>query len=330
MKKDNSPAWKNILTDYRIYIAIIIVLLIIIAMLLKDRNGGEQKPAPEPPKEDAVQAGEEGPEEGEPQPAEEEEADSRLEENTHASIERLVEKYCASIVNGDVETMESIVDELTEEEKESIRNRSRLIESFDNVTCYTKEGPEEDSYIVFICYDMKLINVKTSAPDIQCLYMPMGPDGRYIHYGDVDESMQEYIAKLEQDPEVKALFDDVKTRYQEAQESDEMLAEFLQKISGQVAEEEPEPEEEPAEPEAPEEEPAEEPQEPSAGGATAQNRQTRVNSTVNVRSEASTESARVAVAYQGESITQIESYENGWSKVDFNGQTGYVMTEYLE
>ncbi len=107
-----------------------------------------------------------------------------------------------------------------------------------------------------------------------------------------------------------------------------MLAEFLQKISGQVAEEEPEPEEEPAEPEAPEEEPAEEPQEPSAGGATAQNRQTRVNSTVNVRSEASTESARVA--YQGESITQIESYENGWSKVDFNGQTGYVMTEYLE
>ena len=62
----------------------------------------------------------------------------------------------------------------------------------------------------------------------------------------------------------------------------------------------------------------------------SQNRQTRASSTVNVRAEMSTESARIAVAYQGDAITQIESYENGWSKVDYKGQTGYVMTEYLE
>ncbi|MCD8240843.1 MAG: hypothetical protein LUD73_00100 [Lachnospiraceae bacterium] len=26
----------------------------------------------------------------------------------------------------------------------------------------------------------------------------------------------------------------------------------------------------------------------------------------------------------------IESYENGWSKIEYNGQTGYVMSEFLE
>ena len=51
---------------------------------------------------------------------------------------------------------------------------------------------------------------------------------------------------------------------------------------------------------------------------------------MNVRSEPSTESSRIALAYAGASITQIESYDNGWSKVEYEGQTGYVMTEYLE
>lgn len=342
MKKENTTNLKNILTDYRIYIGIIVVLLIIIAMLLKGGGKEEGSDGPVPEEQQENVAPEEQPDgstegqentEGEAQP--EAEPENRLEANSHASVDRLVEKYCESIVNGDVDTLESIVDELTEEEKESIRKRAALIESFDNVTCYTKMGPEEDSYVVFICYDMKLINVETSAPDILCLYMPMGPDGRYIHYGDVDESMQEYVSKLEQDPDVKALFDDVRTRYQAAQESDRMLAEFLQKINGQVSGEETEPSE--GEGEAPEETPAEaeESQEtpeeaPSEGAATAQNRETRVNSTVNVRSEASTESSRIAVAYQGDTITQIESYENGWSKVEYKGQSGYVMTEYLE
>ena len=92
------------------------------------------------------------------------------------------------------------------------------------------------------------------------------------------------------------------------------------------------PEETPAE--EPEEAPAEEtpeeaPQEPESAAA-AQNRQTRVSETVNVRTEPSTESARVTLAYQGDEITQVESYDNGWSKVEYKGQSGYVMTEYLE
>ena len=32
----------------------------------------------------------------------------------------------------------------------------------------------------------------------------------------------------------------------------------------------------------------------------------------------------------GESVTQIESYDNGWSKISYNGKECYCMTEYLE
>lgn len=334
MKKETTTTtWKDILTDYRIYIGIIVVLLIIIAVLLQ-RDGGEEQQAPaDQTQQESVSTGEE-PEQTEESEETEPEPDNKLEENSHASIERLVNKYCESIASGDVDTLEEIVDVLTDEEKESIRNRASFIESFDNVVSYTKDGPDEDSYIVFVCYDMKLINIETSAPDIICLYVgPNGEDGRRIHYGSIDESMQEYVAQLEQDPEVQALYDDVSARYQAAQESDETLAAFIQKISGQIAEEEEteEPSEEPAEEtEEPTEEEAQPEEETEAPASTAQNRQTRVGSTVNVRSEASTESTRVAVAYQGDPITQIEAYASGWSKVEYNGQIGYVMTEYLE
>lgn len=337
MKKETTTTtWKDILTDYRIYIGIIVVLLIIIAVLLQ-RDGGEEQQAPADQTQQESVSTEEEPEQTEESEETEPEPDNKLEENSHASIERLVNKYCESIASGDVDTLEEIVDVLTDEEKESIRNRASFIESFDNVVSYTKDGPDEDSYIVFVCYDMKLINIETSAPDIICLYVgPNGEDGRRIHYGSIDESMQGYVAQLEQDPEVQALYDDVSARYQAAQESDETLAAFIQKISGQIAEEE-----EPEETEKLSEEPAEETEEPTeeeaqpeeeteAPASTAQNRQTRVGSTVNVRSEASTESTRVAVAYQGDPITQIEAYASGWSKVEYNGQTGYVMTEYLE
>lgn len=348
MEQNKQNKWKEIAMRDKVYLAIIAVLLIII-FVLAQKLAGAKTPEQEP--EQTEISTETDVSDAEPEEAEAPEPENNLEENTHASIDKLVGKYCEYIANGDVDALEEIVDVLSDEEKEKIQNRAAFIESFENVTCYTKNGPIEDSYIVFVCYDMKLINIETSAPDIICLYVgPKGADGhegRRIHYGTIDESMQEYVAELEKDPEVQALYDDVSTRYQEAQEQDETLAAFIQKISGQVSEEteeeaseepeesgeteeESEEAEEGSEEEEAQEEEEEEASEEAQGEATAQNRETRVTESVNIRSEASTESDRVALAYQGDPITQIESYDNGWSKVEYKGKTGYVKTEFLE
>jgi len=342
-RQNKQNEMEGILIRNKIYIAVIVVLLIVnIGLsytLFNEKAKDPQKnlAQSENNPEDNTQ---EAPEEPIPEP------ENNLEENTHASIDKLVEKYCEYIASGDVEALEGIVDVLSDEEKEKIQNRAAFIDSFENVACYTKNGPIEDSYIVFVCYDMKLINIETSAPDIICLYVgPKGDDGRRIHYGSIDASMQEYVAELEQDPEVQALYDDVSTRYQEAQEKDETLAAFIQKISGQVAEQPEETAEENTEETSEEpseetaeggegsepEETAEQPEETEGESqATAQNRETHVTDSVNVRSEATTESERLDLAYKGDPITQIESYDNGWSKVVYKGKTGYVKTEFLE
>lgn len=340
MEQNKQDKWKEILKRDKVYFAIIAVLLIIIVVQAMRPFGAEPQEAD--PSQVSTEENVSGTSDTQEEETAEPEPENNLEENSHASIDRLVEKYCEYIANGDVESLEGIVDVLTDEEKEKIQNRAAFIEAFENVTCYTKNGPIEDSYIVFVCYDMKLINIETLAPDIICLYVgPKGADGhegRRIHYGDIDESMQEYVAELEEDPEVQALYDDVSTRYQEAQEKDETLAEFIQKISGQVTEEPEEATTETAEESSETEEASseegenqeEEASEETEGEATVQNRETRVTESVNVRSEASTDSERLALAYQGDAITQIESYDNGWSKVEYKGQTGYVKTEFLE
>ena len=69
---------------------------------------------------------------------------------------------------------------------------------------------------------------------------------------------------------------------------------------------------------------------PLAEATTAQNRETRFTESVRLRSEPSTDGENLGTAFPGESVTQIESYDNGWSKINYNGKECYCMTEYLE
>lgn len=51
---------------------------------------------------------------------------------------------------------------------------------------------------------------------------------------------------------------------------------------------------------------------------------------VNIRTGMSENAERVGLAYQGDVVTVIMSYAEGWTKVTWNGQTGYAKTEFLK
>ena len=55
----------------------------------------------------------------------------------------------------------------------------------------------------------------------------------------------------------------------------------------------------------------------------------RLSESVNVRRSMSESADRVGLAYEGDVVTVIMSYAEGWTKVSWNGQTGYVKTEFL-
>jgi len=80
------------------------------------------------------------------------------------------------------------------------------------------------------------------------------------------------------------------------------------------------------------EKPAPEPEETeqtSSPSYLPEGKQITLEQSLNVRASMSESADRVGLAYQGDVITVIMSYAEGWTKVSWNGQTGYIKTELL-
>ena len=55
-----------------------------------------------------------------------------------------------------------------------------------------------------------------------------------------------------------------------------------------------------------------------------------LENTTNIRSGMSEDSGKVGTAYAGEKVTVVMSYAEGWTKVKWNGETGYIKTSLLQ
>lgn len=79
-------------------------------------------------------------------------------------------------------------------------------------------------------------------------------------------------------------------------------------------------------PQIPEE--SQEPQQSAPG--IAEGTEILLSNTVNVRASMSETADKVGTAFAGEKVTVIMSYAEGWTKVNWNGTTGFVKTEFLK
>ncbi|BCC15084.1 hypothetical protein BC30048_p2097 (plasmid) [Bacillus cereus] len=69
----------------------------------------------------------------------------------------------------------------------------------------------------------------------------------------------------------------------------------------------------------------------ASGGGSVQN-SSGYNVTadvLNVRSSANASSSKIGRVYQGQALSVISQESNGWYKINFNGQTGYVSGEFV-
>lgn len=265
-----------------------------------------------------------------------------LEKDAYEDVNTVVQQYYDYMSSGDMEGLATVVDEISDDERNRILGSQGLVEGYQNISCYTKKGLEEGSYVVFVYYDLKFQRIETPAPGLSPLYIYTNDEGNLcIMKKEAGEDLAAYVEEIANGEDVRALREEVKQKYEEAKAADEDLAKQEERYVRLSSEPEEEPvetadagEETPEEgqEEAPEEEPAEEePEEPAqTGEATAQNRDTRFTESVRLRAEPSTEAENLGTAYQGEHVTQIESYADGWSKIRYNDKECYCKTEFLE
>lgn len=295
---------KKVFMAIAVAVAVIILIIVLIATAVSGDNEEIKQGT-----EDAAITSEES--------AEEEVVDENpLEVDAYDEINTLVLKYFHGLSTGDIPLVEDVVDVLTDEEKATIEKKKDYIESYNSITCYTKKGLEENSYVVFASYEMKIYNIEIPAPGIMALYVCTGEDGDlYIYNGEAPEELTNYVLELAAEEDVAAVIADVDARYQQLIEEDEDLGKFAQTmLESQQAEAEGEEPEEPVDEETELDEPI----------------TTTVTDNIRIREERSTDSNMLGTLAAGTEVKVYANYSDGWSKIEYSGLVGYCKTEFLE
>lgn len=233
-----------------------------------------------------------------------------------ASILELVKKYYTAVAAKDTATLATIVSPWTDDMQSSILSNN-MIESYDNISTYSKAGPSDGTYVVYAYYDGKIKDISTEAPSLALLYVVTNESGSLV-VGDRNASTEvaDFISKATAASDVQALKNDVNQKLLEAENSDPDLKAFLDSQSSGAS----------GETEA-----ATESDASSAGGASGKTATTTAG--VNIRAKASADSQIVAVTYAGAEVKVIERGDQ-WTHINFDYQgttyDGYVSTQYLQ
>lgn len=266
-----------------------------------------------------------------------------LEQDAHEEVNSFFQRYYEAIGYGDVETYASMRSYTDDEERVRIQKKANYIDYYQNLSCYTKPGPVENSYLVYVYYEVKFTGIHTPAPGLNTFFLCTNDAGElYVFSDNLDRNVKDYMRRITTQQDVKDLFNRVKVTYDDTVASDKELEEFLSTLAQNLKDEvtlalselEAEnPGEEngdgnegeamltPA-PEEPEPTPEVEP-EPQTDMVMTTNK-------VNVRSSASPEATKLGTVNAGTRFTRYESLENGWSRIDYEGSEAYIKTEYLQ
>ncbi len=236
--------------------------------------------------------------------SEEEEATdtNALEENAYPEVNTLIESFYAAWGQKNADAMRELTDNFTSTDEAKVVNAT-YIESYDNIQVYTKQGLDENSYVVFVSYDLKFQGIDTPAPGLSELYVMKNDSGDWkIHNDDSDQEVQECIEKTRQEEEVQELISQEEERYNEAVESDEELKSYLEQLG----------------------------EETNTALMADDGDMLTAAEDCNVRADANTSSEILGRLQAGDQVKKLENGPEDWIKVEYNGQEAYIYSDLLQ
>ena len=205
---------------------------------------------------------------------------------------------------------------------------SELVAKSQSEQMYMYEEPSADAKIVTtVLWDQEL-TVLGASDDGQWVQVKVGDNTGYIPADSVvlDVKYEEAVSVDEEQTEKESETAETEAETKAAEtEASETEAETEKETEAETKAAETET----AETKAAETEKTQQDKESSAS-YTDVNETVWATYSVSIRSAASTDADKLDVLVGSYSITRTGVGDNGWSKVDYNGQTGYIKSEYLE
>lgn len=276
-----------------------------------------------------------------------------LEENAFDFVNSFVKEYYDACADGNVDLYMAMRNETDETEQIRMKKKADYIESYPTITVYTKEGPEDNSYIAYVYYEVKFKNFDTLAPGLSSFYIRTNENGElYVDATEPDEDTDRYIQEVSTKEDVTDLFNKVQVGYNDAVDSDDELKAFLEELAvnlkNDVGEELAELSQAEADAQTPDEtsdggdgelmpwdegyqEPATavDPGTPAANDDGEKAMNVCTTSKVNVRQSPSSDATKLGSVNKGTTLTLVEKMDNGWSKVIYDGNEGYIRSDLL-
>ncbi len=241
-------------------------------------------------------------------------------------INRAMTDYLNALADNNQAYLKENMFYISSNELDNVEVKSRYIDHYDNIVCYTQQGYEKESYYVYVTYDIYFKDIDTPVPGIIGLYYAKDSLEKYRIFKQNNMSslvlQNFYIAYMQQD--VQDIYNQISLKYNETLESDEELNDFMlsyQDImnSDMVALNEER-----------ERIASEQAQDDDTVNQGPIRERVKATTSVNVRSSDSETAERLGTVSEGAILTRIEAKLNGWSKVEYEGKEAYIKSEYLQ
>lgn len=223
--------------------AIVIVLLIVI--LVMDKKPGNSKPVSDSTvsdvssdisiEDDSQSSADDDSVEPDNKEYNQDFSAYELQKDAYPQVNELISTYFQAKVDQDVQTLYKVFgkeeDDRMDERKQQLKDEAVYIEDYQDITCYTKAGMTDDSYVVYVTYDVKFRRVDTLAPGLMWCYVVKNDNGDYIIRETVVGDEADYVAGQNQTEDVRLLSTQVNERLKQAIESDSLLAGIYKDLS---------------------------------------------------------------------------------------------------
>ena len=181
-------------------------LALILLIAIFATNVSDKKPVNEPEEETSSSQEVESSTDEEPTS---EEDKVPVAESEDSGVHKIVASYYDALyVKATIEEVSKYVDNVTNFNESRLKTYDKYYEGVSNIKCYKYDTTRvENSYVVFVTYDIKMYNIETAVPSGEALVVKHGTDGKYLIHNLTDqeildlkisnEDYVEYISQLE-------------------------------------------------------------------------------------------------------------------------------------
>lgn len=145
------------------------------------------------------------------------------------AVEDFMKTYYERVRKNDLDGLKSMVEDTNELEKDQ-KAIHQYVKKYKNLTYLVKQGADDESFIVYVTYEMKIQKIKTLAPGMSSYYV-MKEGNTFCIYNnekhDTDEIM-DAKKQSQNSKEIKKLTKRINKRYEQALKQDKKLKQFFE------------------------------------------------------------------------------------------------------